>query len=436
MTLDQKKIAAFGGFFILFVLQVLFSVSALQSLHASHRVIEQEWKEYIRVQALEDLLDEQSAVLMDAPTGVPSMSGAGLEEIFVRTAKIGEELAAEYELRRRAQRGGYEDAQDGHLRRIIEPLRAFLKEYRHVTGTGRLVASEAGEYAKKIADIRREVILLGQADAAVAQKALDQAQHARRNTLQDSLIISAALFVILVLWAGYFLINLNRQTRNEISRQKLMTAGLLAQSLAHEIRNPLGVIKSAADLLAHRSSLDPESRELAGYMVDEVTRIDGQITGLLSLSHPKSAPREPSDIGRIIHSVLDLIAGKMKSTGVTAVFVNNAEGALCRCAPDQMRQVILNLLLNALDVSPANGVIDITAGQKDGFYVMTFQDRGKGFSMRDKEKIFDLFYTTKESGFGIGLAVVKRIVSEHRGRVEVHSAPGQGAIFSIYLPMA
>jgi len=435
MTLNQKKITAFGVFFIFFVIQVYFSINALMKLHVSHHVIEEEWKEFNRVQALEDLLDEQNASLIVMFDGKnvqpPIQSSKHLNDI----ADILDDLDKDYQSHKILSRTEHEQVEDAYLINIVGPLRSYLKEYSMANFRGRLRVPMAKEFAKRLNDIRHQILLLRQSDAEFAQKALDVAKNARRQTLRNSLIISIILAIALMLWAIYFLINLNRQTRLEIYQQKIMTAGLLAQSLAHEIRNPLGIIIGAGDLLAQRQSLDQESRELAGYMVEEVKRIDSLINELLSLSRKKSESKEKVDIGLIIRSVLELTGGKMKQSGITVNFTHKAAGVFCSCVPGQVRQVVLNLLLNAIDVSSSHDTIEITTEKKDNYYVLTIRDYGKGFPMKDKEKIFDLFYTTKESGFGIGLAVVKRIVDEHGGSIQVYSWPKEGAMFTVSFPL-
>ena len=95
----------------------------------------------------------------------------------------------------------------------------------------------------------------------------------------------------------------------------------------------------------------------------------------------------------------------------------------------------MNLLLNALDVSGGNGLIEISTEIKDNSYLIHVRDYGPGFPLADKEKIFEPFYTTKGNGFGIGLSVVKRIIDEHGGDIQAKSYPGQGALFTVILPL-
>ncbi|MDE2028223.1 MAG: GHKL domain-containing protein [Candidatus Omnitrophica bacterium] len=435
MTLNQKKIIAFAVFFLLFILQTAFSINALYNLHASQHVIEEEWSEFNRVQSLEDLLDDQSVQLVSMPDGKVFRPDAQSANEVKHIAAILNEVVEEYGSHEGTERTAHERVEEGYLKNIVGPLQAYLNDYNAAVANGGLTTSLAKGYAARLKMISSQIKLLRKADAAFARKAMGLAKKARQQTLRNGIVISVILIIILLLWAAYFLVRLDRQTRLEIYQQKIMTAGLLAQSLAHEIRNPLGVIKGAADILAKRDSLDKESRELAGYMVDEVVRIDSLIKELLSLSRKKSESRENADIGQIIRSALDLTSAKMRQAGVVVHFTQKAEGLLCYCVPGQIRQIILNLLLNALDVSPDNSSIEIAAEKKDNFIIITFRDYGKGIPAQDKERIFDLFYTTKESGFGIGLAVVKRIINEHQGQIDVQSWLGQGSLFTVVLPV-
>lgn len=249
---NQKKIAVFGGFFVLFFLQVGFSIHALQSLHVSHHVLDEEWTEYKRVQRLEDLLDEQGSLLLPAASGEAVKTAPGSAAVLAGIGAIDAELVREYQAHQKIRRSEHEKAEDVYLLDVTGPLQKFLREYGAATGSGRLPAAVAGQYARELVQLRRQILPLRQSDAALAQQALDQAKLVRRETLRDSVVISVVLFIALILWAAYFLASLNRQARLESFQHKMMTAGLLAQSLAHEVRNPLGVIKSAADLLARR----------------------------------------------------------------------------------------------------------------------------------------------------------------------------------------
>jgi signal transduction histidine kinase len=378
------------------------------------------------------ICDEELLALPDGGTLRPDLQSAQLAAgIYNGLGSIVKEYGSHEE----SSMTEHEKVEESYLAKIVGPLRAFLQDYQLSISQKRLTSSLAKQYAVRLKTISHQILLLRKADAAYAQQALDVAKRARKQTLRDSLAISIILLVALIFWAAYFLINLSKQTQLEIYQEKMMTAALLAQSLAHEIRNPLGIIKSAADILAKRQNLDQESRELAGYMVDEVMRIDSLIKELLSLSRKKNEIRENVDIGQLIRSVLDFTSPKIKEAGVAVHFIQKSEGAVCHCVPGQIRQIVLNLLLNALDVSPKEGNIDITTEKKDNSFIMTFRDYGKGFPPQDKERIFELFYTTKESGFGIGLAVVKRIIEEHQGHISVQSSLGQGSLFTVTLPL-
>ena len=302
MTLTQKKIGAFGIIVICFLLQVFFSIKAQQDLHVYHHEIEEEWGELSRIQSLEDLLNGQRVALTAVADGqlTPPVSIGTAEAI----SGILDDLApANDDLSRGHSR--HQLVEDHYLVRIVVPLQGCLKDYTEALAKGTMTPAMARVYLQKVTDIQMQIMRLRQADAGFAREALDKAQLARRETLRHSLVFSGILFLGFIGWAVYFFINLGYQTNLEIARQKITSAGILAQSVAHEIRNPLGIIKSSADLLARRSTLDTEGRELAGYMVEEVDRIDGLIRELLSLSSRKDVPRQMADIGAIIRSVLE-----------------------------------------------------------------------------------------------------------------------------------
>jgi len=224
---------------------------------------------------------------------------------------------------------------------------------------------------------------------------------------------------------------------------RLAALGQLTAGLAHELRNPLGTMKTSAELLARKVSDDNEiAREMAGYIQQEVDRINSLITRFLDFARPRNLRLEKTDL----HAMLDRAIERFdrEKSGASAsvtVFKNySPDVPPVRVEAELMEHVITNLLSNAAQASPPGAIVTVktrlantTEGQKAEIAVI---DRGSGIDPKHLENIFNPFFTTKAEGVGLGLAIVSKIVDEHRGEIVVESTPGEGSVFRVYLPVA
>jgi signal transduction histidine kinase len=230
----------------------------------------------------------------------------------------------------------------------------------------------------------------------------------------------------------------------------------MAAGLAHEIRNPLAAIKGAIQLLvpdpaapAPRADLDAEgSREFLGIILEEVNRLNTVVTQFLDYSRPMKTALAPGDLNDIVARTLRLVSAEVPA-GVELAIDLAPELPRVACDPEQLRQVFLNLALNALQAMPHGGrlTVETRAGRdelslwRDGprrteVVEVRFRDTGPGIAEEDRDHLFVPFYTTKEKGTGLGLAICQRIVKLHGGTIGIRSAPGEGAEFVIALPAA
>ncbi|WP_341959576.1 ATP-binding protein [Pseudomonas sp. RC10] len=222
-------------------------------------------------------------------------------------------------------------------------------------------------------------------------------------------------------------------------RDRLHTLGEVAMGLAHEIRNPLGIIKTATQLLHRRASLPETDMRHLEYVISEVTRINDLITEFLDFAKP-SAPIRSTLVARgLLEDVLGFCAPELNNHNVIALIEEQASGATVYADARQLTQACLNLILNAIDAMPDGGqlTLSIARGQADSERPMTrisVSDTGQGIDADIIDRIFNPFVTTKASGTGLGLAKVFSIMENHDGRVECLSEPGAGATFNLYLP--
>jgi len=216
--------------------------------------------------------------------------------------------------------------------------------------------------------------------------------------------------------------------------ERLAALGRLVAGMAHEIRNPLNAISGYSQHL--RGKFGPETSEgqALDVIVKEVERLNRVITELLDFSRPREPDLEPLDLNEIVRSTLTLIEGETANQGVT-VIEELPEGQISVLGNfDSLKQLLLNLALNALQAMPEGGVLSIQTGIRSGSPFLRVSDTGPGIPEEVQESIFEPFFTTRESGIGLGLAIVHRIVLDHHGEIRVESPPGSGAIFTIRFP--
>jgi signal transduction histidine kinase len=212
----------------------------------------------------------------------------------------------------------------------------------------------------------------------------------------------------------------------------MASVGHLAAGMAHEIGNPLGAVVGYLELLKGDLS-DPDQRDLVERSLAETGRIDRLVRELLDFAKPSAVVREAFDPAVLGREVLDLL----RHQGVfdqRSLYDELPEALpLVRMDPHRLRQVLVNLLLNARDATTVGSAIRL-AGAGEGDWVrLAVRDSGIGLSEEVRAHLFDPFYTTKATGRGLGLAICRRIVEEAGGRIEVNSTPGLGSEFQVWL---
>jgi signal transduction histidine kinase len=218
--------------------------------------------------------------------------------------------------------------------------------------------------------------------------------------------------------------------------ERLAAIGQLSAGLAHELRNPLGTIKTSAEMLARNiSSEGAIAKEMAGYISTEVDRTNTLVTRFLDFARPLALRAQRGDITQTIDRAVEQLEHHQPSS--VSVYRNySPDVAPFVFDADLMERVFYNLLVNAAQASPPQSCITIKTRQQDDTVEIAIIDRGAGIAPKHLENIFNPFFTTKSQGVGLGLAIVSRIVDEHGGRITVESEPGSGSIFRVWLPVA
>jgi len=216
--------------------------------------------------------------------------------------------------------------------------------------------------------------------------------------------------------------------------ERLTAAGQLSASLAHEIRNPLASISGAAGILA-RGQASMESRgECLEILTKESQRLNNLLTNFLEFARPRLPRLQPTDPAELIYAVSSLAQHVAAARRVAVHIEADPTTPEVQCDPEQIKQLLLNLLLNAVQATPEGGsvVVRCVAGADD--VAIEVCDEGPGIPMQDREHIFEPFFTTKESGTGLGLAIAANIAEQHGGTLQCVDSLHGGAIFRIELP--
>ena len=218
--------------------------------------------------------------------------------------------------------------------------------------------------------------------------------------------------------------------------EKVIAMGKLAGAVAHEVRNPLNAIGMTAQRL--RLEYEPaEDREGYRAMLDivseEIVRLDGIIGQFLNFARAPVIMKQQGRIDELVQSIATEMLGVAESKGARLV-VDIPDQVPASFDPKQLRQVLLNLTANALDAVDSGGTVSISAKADNTDVVLKITDNGRGMSEEQVRSAFDMYFTTKERGTGLGLPIARQIVESHGGVIHLHSRPGEGTLVTIRLP--
>jgi signal transduction histidine kinase len=217
--------------------------------------------------------------------------------------------------------------------------------------------------------------------------------------------------------------------------ERLAALGEMTAGVAHEIRNPLGIISSTAELLHQRLSRYEPGNRLAQIIVEEATRLNNKVTEFLDFARPRIPNLQPVDLEKVLERSLEFLEPEIQRLNIRVARHYQMNGRPQVADPELLHQAFLNLLINALQAMPQGGElrVSLTPGADGGSHIRV-EDTGEGIEPERLKKIFNPFFTTKEKGSGLGLPIVKSIVDSHQGEIRVESEPGRGTAVIIHLP--
>lgn len=255
-------------------------------------------------------------------------------------------------------------------------------------------------------------------------------------------VVMSMLFFILifVVKRGESIIKqrVNEQLRleNQLSRaEHLSSIGEMVAAVSHEIRNPLGIIRSSSELLKKKMKSPDNSNTIPDIIIEESARLNSIITDFLNFAKPRQPDFQVCRIQEVLEKNLKFISTDAKGKGYTLKIEYGDDLHEIRADIDMLYQAFLNILINAMQSMPDGGDINIHILSQDSLIKIQFLDEGVGIDQEIAKKIWDPFFTTKEKGTGLGLGIVKNIIEVHNGSIRIENREQQGVVVTIELPV-
>lgn len=228
--------------------------------------------------------------------------------------------------------------------------------------------------------------------------------------------------------------DLNRSRDDLIRVSKLAAVGEMSAMLAHEVRNPLGVVRSSAQLLERQKGIDARGHEILALLLKECDRINELVTGLLESARPRPVAWAHVALGEVIYGVASGLGAHADKAGVKLELHVDQPTAELVCDRELLHRMLLNLGMNAIQMTPAGGSVRISANVGEDGASIQVDDSGRGIPETERERVLEPFYSRRAGGVGLGLAVVQNIVRQHAGTLSIGVSDLGGARFRVDLP--
>ena len=250
-----------------------------------------------------------------------------------------------------------------------------------------------------------------------------------RNRLLFAGLIGSFLVIVLTGMIYRILLGLDRAEAKLLHQERLAQLGQMVSVVAHEIRNPLGIIEQTSDLIRRRYAKDKKD-DILDYIPEEVDRLNRIVSRFLEFARPETerseVAREQCDLAAEVRKLHELLLPEAEERGLEFGFEVPESQLIKGLRPDAARQILLNLVLNAFDASESGGEVSLKLSDSEGRTRLVVSDQGSGMDHEQIQRATDPFYTTKEKGSGLGLALVAKLVEEASGSLQIESNPGHG----------
>jgi signal transduction histidine kinase len=257
--------------------------------------------------------------------------------------------------------------------------------------------------------------------------------------ISGTLILLLFVVLLFIVKRGETIIEKRAEERKKLveklhQSERMASLGAMIASVSHEIKNPLGIIRSTSDLLEKKiRQYDPEN-QLASVIGEESVRLNRIVTEFLDFARPQVVQYQAVDLEKLLEKILQFLEPEIQKQGVTATQSFSPSARPLSADPDLLYRAFLNIFLNALQAMPEGGTLSLTVRHHPQEVEVEISDTGSGLSPEALEKAFDPFFTTKEKGSGLGLAIVKNTIEAHQGRIRLENGAHGGVAVRIVLP--
>ncbi len=228
--------------------------------------------------------------------------------------------------------------------------------------------------------------------------------------------------------------DLERSKENLTRAAKLAVVGEMAAAMSHEVRTPLGILRSSAQVLLREPNISEEGREVCGFIISETERLNKLVSALIDSARPRLPDFKHTDLAELAQQCVAMLRMQAENKKIELICEAN-EKAIALCDVEQITQVLLNLLLNAIQVLQDNGKIILKVTSSINQVLITVSDNGPGIPVEHRNQVFEPFFSKRRGGIGLGLAIVKQIVMANHGNISVHQSNLGGAEFRLQLPV-
>ncbi len=228
--------------------------------------------------------------------------------------------------------------------------------------------------------------------------------------------------------------DLERSKENLTRAAKLAVVGEMAAAMSHEVRTPLGILRSSAQVLLREPNMSADGREVCGFIISETERLNKLVSTLIDSSRPRLPEFKATNISELVEQCAAMLRMQAEKKNISLVCDVNAN-AIAFCDAEQITQVLLNLILNAIQVLTDGGKVILSVSSTIDYVAIRVTDNGPGIPAEQRGQVFEPFFTQRAGGIGLGLAIVRQIVLAHHGEISVHQSALGGAEFRLQLPI-
>ena len=328
---------------------------------------------------------------------------------------------------------------------IVDKTTRFLSRSKSNQGIGRKIVEQpdGSRHFDVVKAVRVNGATLGFLEIGLSLKSTEAAWQ---RSLRSMAVFGLGILTVGILGIGAIFYNQRGHLQNvrsleqEINRkERLSELGNMAATVAHEIRNPLNSVSMGLQRLKAEFTPTGDSEEYAHFlnlMQDEVRRLNSTVEQFLSLARPLKLNQEQIRIDEFLDEITTLLAADAHASKVDIELKVAPNLPPLRADRNYFKQLLLNLMLNAVQAMPGGGKLSVQAVAEKEFLRLNIRDQGIGIEAENLSKIFEPYFTTKTNGSGLGLAIARRIAEAHGGKIAVESWPGQGSCFRVSLPSA